>query len=232
MTRIDFIPGTMCDERLWSQVVRFLDADFDCNFIPLHKARTRDELLETIDGHSGRPATLVAFSMGAYLAIEHTLAHPDRVRSLVLIASSAKGLSEAESLRRRRVMEWLAHNRYAGISAADIARYVHESHLKEERIVQVIRDMDRALGKEVLLAQLAASTERRSLMDRFAEIRCPVLVAGSIDDRMVKHADLEEMHAAIPGSRLRLYSGVGHMIPLEGPEMLARDIGLFLGAIA
>jgi len=91
--RLDCIPGTLCDERLWSRLAPALgDAFLLCSTLPLHQARTRAQMQQMIASHSAPQAHLVGFSLGAYLALEHALAHPQRVQSLTLIASSAQGL--------------------------------------------------------------------------------------------------------------------------------------------
>jgi len=89
--RLDLIPGTLCDERLWSPLATALGEAYDCNYIPLQQAGTRQQMQKLIASHSARQSHLVGFSLGAYLAIEHAVTHPERIKSLTLIANSAKG---------------------------------------------------------------------------------------------------------------------------------------------
>jgi pimeloyl-ACP methyl ester carboxylesterase len=228
MTILDFIPGTMCDERLWSKLLPHLDLDITANFISLSEVENRETIRLKLEKNTGQASNLVAFSMGGYLALEHTLAHPGRVRSLVVIAASAKGLNEMEKGRRRRILEQLQEQPYAGLSRVQISRLVHSSNINEPSIVDVIRDMDRTLGKETLIAQLAATMDRPDRVASLPEIRCPVLIVGALDDELVEVAHLKEMRNAITGSELRLLIGSGHMIPLESPQVLAREISAFL----
>lgn len=221
MIRLDFIPGTMCDERMWAGLTPLLGAGADCRFIPLHQARDRAAMRQVIAAHSAPSANLVAFSMGAYLALEHALAYPERVNSLVLIAASAKGLEADEIERRQRTMKVLASHAYSGMSAAQLRDFVHPSNMENQAVVGVIRQMALDLGKDVLLAQFAAAMERADLLDRLAELRCPVLLIGSTDDRKVDAGDLRQMHARCPGSRLVMLHDTGHMIPLEAPQAVA-----------
>lgn len=211
----------MCDERMWAGLTPLLDAGADCRFIPLHQARDRAAMRQLIAAHSAPSANLVAFSMGAYLALEHALAYPERVNSLVLIAASAKGLEADEIERRQRTMKVLASHAYAGMSAAQLRDFVHSSNMENQAVVGVIRQMALELGKDVLLAQFAAAMERADLLDRLAELRCPVLLIGSTDDRKVDAGDLRQMHARCPGSRLVMLHDTGHMIPLEAPQAVA-----------
>lgn len=229
MIRLDFIPGTMCDARMWSGLTPLLGDAVDCRFVPLHEAHDRDAMRHAIATHSAPAANLVAFSLGGYLALEHALAHPGRVKSLVLIAASAKGLEADEIARRQRTMKVLASHAYGGMAPAQLREFVHPSNLDKPEVVGVIRQMALELGKELLLAQFAASTERTDLLDRLPELRCPVLLVGSEDDRKVDPADLRAMHARCPSSHLVMLSDCGHMIPLEAPLALATSLREFHG---
>lgn len=217
----------MCDERMWSGLTPLLGDAVDCRFVPLHSAHDRAAMRQTIAAHSAPSADLVAFSLGAYLALEHALAHPERVNSLVLIAASAKGLAAAEIARRQRTMKVLASHAYAGMSSAQLREFVHPAHLGNLAVVGLIQKMALELGRELLLAQFAASMERADLLDRLPDLRCPVLLVGSEDDQKVSPSDLREMHARCPNSRLAMLRDCGHMIPLEAPPALAAAIREF-----
>ncbi|MBA5687810.1 alpha/beta fold hydrolase [Duganella sp. LX47W] len=217
----------MCDERMWSGLTPLLGDGVDCRFVPLQAAHDRAAMRQTIAEHSAPAANLVAFSLGAYLALEHALAHPERVNSLVLIAASAKGLEADEIARRQRTMKVLASHAYAGMSAAQLREFVHPANMGDPAVVGVIQQMALDLGKELLLAQFAASMERADLLDRLSELHCPVLLVGSEGDQKVAAADLGAMQAHCPNSRLTMLDGCGHMIPLEAPQALAATIREF-----
>lgn len=220
MMRLDFIPGTLCDQRLWSKLVPLLPADLAASHVPLFKARTRAQMQALIAARTAPVAHIVAFSMGAYLALEHALQHPDRVASLVLIASSARGLRAEEKERRLRSMAALERHAFAGTSASQLRSFLLPAHLDDPSIAGVIQRMSLDLGKETMLAQFAASMERSDLVERLQELRCPVLIVGSQDDAMVRAADLRAMAERIRGAQLAILSESGHMIPLETPEAL------------
>jgi pimeloyl-ACP methyl ester carboxylesterase len=232
MIRLDLVPGTLCDQRLWGKLVPLLPADLEASYVPLFKARTRAQMQSLIAARTAPVAHIVAFSMGAYLALEHTLAHPDRVASLVLIASSARGLRAEEKERRQRSMAVLEKHAFAGTPPSQLRSFVLPAHLDDPSIAGVIQQMSLDLGKETMLAQFAASMERPDLMERLRELRCPVMIVGAEDDAMVRAADLHAMAEQVPGVKLKIISGSGHMIPLEAPEKLRDALAGFYGAIS
>ncbi|WP_254441889.1 alpha/beta fold hydrolase [Duganella vulcania] len=212
---------------MWSRLTPLLGSGFAFNYVPLHQSQTRQQMHEVIAAHSAPAAHLVAFSLGAYLAIEYALLHPERVQSLVLIANSARGLSENEKQTRRRIIPMLKSSAYTGMTRMRLRELLHESHLGDQSIIDIIQQMALDLGKDVLLAQFTASMERPDLMERLAEIKCPVLIVGAAGDQLVDPADLREMQRHLPDARLNIHDGTGHMIPLEAPQALAADMLAF-----
>ncbi|MBB5609424.1 MULTISPECIES: alpha/beta fold hydrolase [unclassified Janthinobacterium] len=220
--RLDLIPGTLCDERLWSPLASKLGEAYVCNCIPLQQAGTRQQMQELIASHSAAQSHLVGFSLGAYLAIEHAVAHPERIKSLILIANSARGLLPAEIEARERIVNMLKRNAYAGITRQRLRELLHPSHLQDQSITGLIEQMGLDLGKDVLLTQFATTIHRPDLMERLPELPFPVLIVGAEDDQLVPAADLRAMAERLPHATLHMVRGAsGHMIPLEQPDELA-----------
>ncbi|MCW3479786.1 alpha/beta fold hydrolase [Neisseriaceae bacterium JH1-16] len=218
---LHFLPGTQCDERLWQRLVPLLPAELAPAYVPLQHARDRAGMLACIADAATGQADLVAFSMGGYLALQYALAQPQRVRSLALIACTAEGLSAIEQATRRQALAWLERHPYHGMSSQRLAQFVHPSRLHDPAVVEVVRQMDRELGKETLIAQLRETSERTSLFEQLPALTCPVLLIGGQDDAMVPVTALQAMATVLPSARLALLPDTGHMVPLEQPDRLA-----------
>ncbi len=224
---LTFVPGTMCDRRVWRRVWEEMGLASP-GYIPVELQRTQSDIRVAFDEAAATgPLDLIGFSMGGYAALSYTLDYPERVRSLIVICSSAYGLSETEKADRRKVIAFLETHEYRGISTARINQFVHPSHQNDPAVVDVIRAMDRDLGQEVLLAQMRETSERASLMGRLREISCPLLLVAADGDRLVRRAEIEEMHDLIPGSDLAVAQDAGHMLPLEQPQWLAEKLLAF-----
>lgn len=226
--RLDFVPGTLCDERMWARLLPLLGDRFACHHVPLPKAQTREQMLELIGAHSAPQANLVGFSLGAYLSVEYALAHPDRVRTLTIIGSAGKKLGEKEKATRERIIPQLEKNHYTGMTQMRLREIVAPEHLDDAAIVDVIQQMAVDLGKEVLLTQFRSTIARPDLMERVRELRCPVLILGSAQDKLVPADDVRELAANCPNAQLHLLAeGSGHMLPLEAPQFLATHMRTF-----
>ena len=227
--QLDLVPGTLCDERMWTSLKHALGDGYTYRHLPLHQPRTRAGMRELIATHSAPQSHLVGFSLGAYLALEHAVSHPARIASLTLIANSARGLQPDEIATRQRVIAMLERNTYAGITRQRLRELLHPSHLADTAITGLIRQMALDLGKEVLIAQFAQTFDRPDLMERLHALPFPVLIVGADGDQLVHSADLRAMAQRLPHATLHLLQAPsGHMIPLEAPDELARTMQDFL----
>ncbi|NER15222.1 alpha/beta fold hydrolase [Leptobacterium flavescens] len=220
-----FLSGTMCDERLWTKTWEALSDHLDPHHIEIHDCRDFDEINDRIHKETKEEkALLIGFSLGAYSAMNYALQYPGNIESLVLIASSAEGLSPRELKLRKDYISFLEEHSYLGISQKRIEEFLGSRHVSNKEIVGTIKAMDRDLGKEVLINQLTATSYRTSLIDRLSEIKFPLLLIGGEEDNVIKTEDLNSIHAALPDSDLSFVKNSGHMIPLEQPQELGRLI--------
>ena len=213
------LPGFMCDADLWADVEPALAARWRIG----HADMFRDSSIEAMAARvlAAAPARFVAvgFSMGGFVAREMALVAPDRVRALVLIATSAMGSSPTRIERNRARRERIAAQSFRGLSRSDLRRALHPSRRDDEALVERMLAMGERLGKEVLLRQLAA--ERVDGHGRLPEIRCPALVVAADSDELRPRVETDRLAAGIPDARYEIVDDCGHMIPLERPDTLA-----------
>lgn len=93
-----FLPGAGGSATFWSAVAARLDLDQPSTFFswpglgnepPDPNIRGIDDLVSMVLGALSGPSVLVAQSMGGYIAMKAALAAPERVRRIVLTATSA-----------------------------------------------------------------------------------------------------------------------------------------------
>ena len=88
-----FLPGLMCDQRLWFDTWAELSADSTPIAVKFGKHDNINDMLNDVTTHLGmQPVDMVGFSMGGYLALQYALKYPDAIKSLVIIGASATGL--------------------------------------------------------------------------------------------------------------------------------------------
>lgn len=218
---LHFVPGTMCDERLWHYMLPLLD-DVSVSHSDYRNATTEAEMISCVAGQIPCGAHLVGFSLGGYLAAQAVLNHGSHVKSLTLIATATGGLAEDEKKLRLQNADLLRRTGYKGMSRKRLAQFVHGSNMDNGAIVDIIHAMERDLGPVVLVNQLIATAERQDLKTQLPGLEMPLFLIAAEKDRMVPLSSIRETAALAASSKLAVLTGqTGHMIPLEAPRKLA-----------
>jgi pimeloyl-ACP methyl ester carboxylesterase len=214
------VPGFMADADLWADAAAPLQAR-----APLvHADLSQDDSIERMAQRVLKAAPprfdLIGFSMGGYVAREIARLAPQRVRALVLIATSARSDTPEQARRKSAAAAQLAspQQKFRGLSRASIASSLHPTRANDEALIERIRAMGVRLGREAFLRQVRI--DRESDLDRLSAIRCPTLVIAAAQDKLRSLDEATELQSGIPGAVLQVIDGTGHMVPMEVPGPL------------
>ena len=241
-----FIPGTMCDEQLWSPAWKLLREQYSADYQLIHLViPTAGSMEEVVNALSAqvieKNAILVGFSLGGYIASAIALKLAHQLQHLVVVANFPKDLPLAEIKQRKRTIDWIKQRGYSGIPDKRIDDLLqpnikHTDPFHYEQIKQVIVAMDQKLGADVLLHQLKVSMHRPSLVYSLTQLTLPVTFLVGDTDGLVELGSLrEELKTALlpePKQELTAQYNVllkeiintGHMLPLESPQALATTL--------
>jgi 2-succinyl-6-hydroxy-2,4-cyclohexadiene-1-carboxylate synthase len=196
--------------------------------------QTANDLDEILGRLGVERANVLGYSLGARIALQLAVAHPEDVARLVLESPSAGLTTAAERVARRDADEAMARRlERDGIEAfvGDWERQpMFASH---SNLPARIRARQRAIRLGNRPAGLAASLRgagqgaMEPLFDRLPEIAAPTLViAGSLDERGRPRA--EQVARGISGARLTVVEGAGHTPHLERAAHFRRLVTQFL----
>jgi pimeloyl-ACP methyl ester carboxylesterase len=178
-----------------------------------------DDTLAVLDEIEIRRPHVYGQSFGGMVAMELALSHHERVRSLVLAATHAGSRRASRAGREQHVPK---DRPYVALYSPRFA-HEHPDHVAE----------DVAVGARQPQRPRARRRQWRAMQgwdawDRLGDLRCPVLVLHGTEDRVVPVANARRLAAAIPGARLVLLEGAGHVYHSEQPAAADRAVLAFL----
>lgn len=221
-----FLPGTLCDERVWIPCWRHLELSQRA-YVPLQWAQDLAQMLaltgDRVDNFEQK-VHLVGFSMGGYVASLYALANPHRVASLTLVGYCPEGLTEQELAQRKATLQHVAKGHKVAMTPGRLAHLVAAKNIDNAAVIDPIREMESDLGSAVLTYQIKATTPRKDLTKLLAESRIQLNFIVGEQDQIAIPASLQDVASHMAHSRLVFMEGTGHMLPLEQPEQLAKAL--------
>jgi pimeloyl-ACP methyl ester carboxylesterase len=219
-------------------VVRYdhRDTGRSTSYEPGRPAYTGDDLVadaaRVLDGYGIARAHVVGLSMGGALAQLLALDHPDRVASLVLMGTSATGPADDLPPPADRYRAFMAE---AEIDWSDRDSVVAH-HVAETRALSGERPFDEARARALVTRDVAratdpASAQNHALLEgggpwrqRLPALAVPTLVIHGSADPFFPLGHGRALADEIPGARLHVLDGAGHLLDPADHDVVVRAI--------
>ncbi len=223
--------GFGLDARLWAAQVRALQAchrvlvpdlpGFGPHGADVGRFSPAEELGRLLATKRVGPVHLVGSSLGGAVAVDFLLSHPNAVRTLVLV--DALLLGEGPEIEG-----WDTCVQRAKRGDLDGAR---EAWLRSEAFGHVDDEPEaRARVREMVDAyrgghwggMVETVWQRPAPRPLLEGVRCPTLVLVGEHDLESFQSMARSYGGTIPGARLEVLGGLGHLAPMEAPEHVNR----------
>jgi pimeloyl-ACP methyl ester carboxylesterase len=176
-------------------------------------------------------ASLVGHSMGGRLAWQFAAAHPDRVNKLVLVAPDGfaspgfdygKASEVGASLK---AMKYVLPKPLLKMSLAPA--YANPAVMTPELLTRYHEMMLAPEVRSAMIARLEQSVLQNPA-PILARITAPTLLVWGDRDAMIPIANADDYLKAIPGARLAMFPGVGHLPQEEAAQPSGQTVLQFL----
>lgn len=181
-------------------------------------------------------SAVVGHSMGSVVALALALDHPEQVRTLALLSGYHFPKLRLDALMTAPVALPLLGDVMRYTVTALSARAMLDGAVKQMFAPRdVPADFMPVLSREMLVRpiQLRANAEdaafmmpaARDLSERLDELQMPVTIIAGEDDTIVDmEAHSKRLHEALPGSRLVVVPGAGHMVHYVAQHQIAEAV--------
>jgi pimeloyl-ACP methyl ester carboxylesterase len=231
-TPLVFVPGLMCDRRLFAAQVRALGGVRPVGHADLSKDATIAAMSERMLAEAADRFCLVGLSMGGIVAFEAWRRAPARIAGLALLNTTPFADSPARQATRLSQIDRVKRGQLRSVVMEELKpNYLGPRSKGDHALLDEIYAMAASLGPEVFIQQSRALMSRKDSVDTLSTINCPtIIIAGAEDD--VCPPELHEiMHRGIEASKLLVVPGSGHLSTMEAPDLVSKALSEFLGEL-
>jgi 3-oxoadipate enol-lactonase len=221
----------ICDGRMWDDVWpelarRYRVARFDMrgygnSSVTAAPYAPHDDVMAVLDHLGFDRAVLCGVSFGGAVELDVALAAPGRVRALVLVCCSARGMKPPAELRALmdeadEIGEQGDFDTAVELELRIWLDGVGRRNPVDPAIRERVREMSRR-GWERALEGAESRALDPPASGRLGKIRVPTLVVAGEHDQPWITDSCRTIAEAIPGARFELVRDVAHLPPLERP---------------
>ena len=194
-------------------------------------ARAMVVLAALMDQLGVQRAILAGHSMGGRIAWTFAALHPERVDRLVLLAPdgfASAGFAYGVAPKIPLLLRVLPYVLPTALLRPTLAAAYANPAMVTDDLVRRYRDMLLAPG---VRAAIVVRTGQQVLVDPLPllrRIQAPTLLLWGQQDAMIPAANAADYQAAIPGARLTVFPGAGHLLHEEAPDASVQALRAFL----
>jgi len=244
-----FLHAGIADRRSFGGVMDRLSPDFDVAAYDrrrfgatTYRSERHDQVADlraVLDGLEIDRAVLVGNSRGGEIALNATLAHPDRVEALVLIAPGITGapgvvpsdVTEAEAAIWANLEAAEAAGATEALNLGEIRLWLDGPTAPEGRVGGELRELALTMNRVARSAEdPGVETEPAPAWNRLGQLACPVLVVVGDLDLGYLHIRCQWLPDQIPGAQLQVMPGAAHLPAFEQPAEFAVLLRQFLAS--
>ena len=189
------------------------DVNYDTDFF----VATLDAFLNAMDIQS---CALLGNSLGGAIALHYQLAHPGRVKKLILMAPG--GVEERETYFQMEGIQKMVAAFSAGPITVDIMRQLMSLQLHDPSLISEELLVER-VGVCALQPKTIFSTMRvPNIEHRLGEITIPVLGFWGMNDKFNPVSGAQKITNGCPDSKMTLINRCGHWVMVEHRDYFNR----------
>lgn len=211
------IPGSLTNKDLWclqEDIFSIFDSVLN---VDINRSASISEIASESSKEINEHSTVIAFSMGGYIALELFKYIPEKINSLIIINGSAKELPADAKKQRFKLSKMVQRGRLEEMIDLIYKQSFYNLNQKN-KYLPLLKDMALKVGQESYLNQLSSMINKGDQTPILSLIQCPVLLVAGENDRIMPVERSEYLNQHISHSTLKLLPNCGHLVMLDQPE--------------
>ncbi|MFG1777590.1 alpha/beta fold hydrolase [Micromonospora sp. NPDC049051] len=176
-----------------------------------------------------RRFVLGGLSMGGQIVMECLRQFPERICGVLLADTSAPAETDLGRAQRNALADRLLREGMAGYAEEVLPKMLAPRNIAAlPEIARQVGDMMRATSPVGAAAALRGRAERPDYVGTLRRVEVPTLVVVGSDDEFTPVGDAELITGCVPGARLVVVDGAGHLPNLEREAVFNAALGHLL----
>lgn len=233
---IVFSHGLLWSHKMFGEQVDFLKKNFtiiaydhrgqgssEKNSAPFDMDTLTLDALQIIDDLAGKPVHFVGLSMGGFIGMRLAARYPDKIRSLILLETSANP-EPIENLPKYKMLNFIVglFGVITPVANSVMNIMFAQSWLENQKNKGLVKKWKKELqsNKRSITKSVEAVIYRKGVEDEIRAIKCPTLIVVGDEDVATKPEKAKFIQMSIPKSSLHIIQGAGHSSSIEKPEQI------------
>lgn len=224
-----FLPGMMCDARLFGPQRAALSRDRDIIVGDLAGRDTIAGLADKLLSELPDRFALAGLSMGGIVAMAMAGMAPERIERLALLDTNhLTDIPERRTLRDAQ-LERVRKGELEAVVVEELKpNYLAERNRGKRDLLDLLRAMALDLGEEAFVTQTLALRDRPEQTRALSRWHGPALVLCGAEDRLCPPERHREIAALLHDAELEIVPGAGHITTLEAPDRVTSALTRWL----
>jgi pimeloyl-ACP methyl ester carboxylesterase len=212
-----FLPGMMCDARLFGPQIAELSADHCVMVAPVTQGERIEEIASGLLDQLPARFALAGLSMGGIVAMELLRRAPDRITRIALMDTNPLAETPPVAAAREPQIVGVRTGRLEQVMRDEMKPHYLAPGPHRAEVLELVMDMALALGADTFVRQSRALQRRRDQQGTLRKCKVPTLVLCGAHDALCpvkRHTFMAEL---IPYAKLVVFENAGHLPTLETP---------------
>jgi 3-oxoadipate enol-lactonase len=177
-------------------------------------------------------AIVCGLSMGGYVAMSMLRRHRSLLRGLILASTRATADTPEAREKRMKLIAYVGEQGVEALAARQLKAMVGDTTFNSRPdVLEALRFMMAEAPSEGVVGGLRAMADRCDSTDLLSGIDFPTLVVSGAEDTFTVPDEMRGLADAIPGSRLEVIRGGGHVCPYEKPAAFNHVVAEYLASL-
>jgi 3-oxoadipate enol-lactonase len=191
-----------------------------------------DDVVDLLGELAIQRAVIGGCSMGGYATLALYQAAPQLFDGLVLANTRAGADSPESRANRRNMLAVVDREGPSGIAREMMPKLIGKTTTEGNSTVEAfVRRLIKQQSPIAIRGAIHRMMHRPDSTPLLAQVAVPTLVITGAEDEMIPVEESRRMASAVPGAKLVIVPGAGHLANLEQPEAFNDALNAFLTAL-